>query len=180
MYFTITKNKKVCGQIKLRKPSNFLFCFVIVCHLHPVLPHPRYSTFLILYLLYCSHVYICLHIYIYYWLDSAWERACSFLLPESLLLLYIRIPKFLNSTRSVHSMLPVWTLVLDKHMEGSSLWKTSSLALSIPQWPAVYGLWLRSLKLPPSILAYSLVYHCSGLVCIHVDGASYGEPFWHF
>lgn len=63
-------------------------------------------------------------------------------------------------------------------MEGSSLWKTISLALSIPQWPAVFGLWLRSLKLSPfHISMFFGVSLFRSYLGIHVDEASYGEPF---
>lgn len=57
----------MCGRIKTRKASGLIPTFIAQVHsLHAVIPKPFSS---LSFMLHHTHVYTCLHICIYYWLD---------------------------------------------------------------------------------------------------------------
>lgn len=77
LYALIHHKNEISMRVPTRKANGFPSSFTVSIHyLQAVLPHPLKSTLssCTFYVLYCIHMCLCLHILIYYWLDSSYKR----------------------------------------------------------------------------------------------------------
>lgn len=86
-------------ELELGKQLYILFHDLDIFHnkqrLHSVIPHllPFSFSCSLFFMLHCSHLYICLHIYIYYCLGSACER-------EHVIFFFLRLCDLVNIVHS--------------------------------------------------------------------------------